>query len=73
MKAWLPPIQRAAAQKDARRMNRERYTLWNNEEGATSVEYALIASLIAGVIGLTVSAIGGTVLNMFTVAAAMFP
>lgn len=54
-------------------MNREQYTLWNNEDGATSIEYALIASLIAGVIGLTVSAIGGTVLNMFTIAAAMFP
>jgi len=54
-------------------MNRERYTLWTNEEGATTVEYALVASLIAGVIGLVVSAIGGTVLNMFTVAAALFP
>ena len=54
-------------------MNSERYTLWTNEEGATSVEYVLIASLIAGVIGLVVSAIGGQVLNMFTVAAGMFP
>jgi pilus assembly protein Flp/PilA len=54
-------------------MNRERYTLWKNEEGATAVEYALVASLIAGVIALTVSAIGGAVLNMFTLAAAMFP
>jgi len=51
----------------------EPYRLWKNEEGATAVEYALIASLIAGVIGLTVSAIGGTVLNIFTAAAAMFP
>ncbi len=54
-------------------MNKEQDTLRNNEDGATSIEYALIASLIAGVIGLTVSAIGGTVLNMFTIAAAMFP
>lgn len=54
-------------------MIRKRYRLWKKEEGATSVEYALIASLIAGVIGLTVSQIGGKVLNMFTVAAAMFP
>ena len=54
-------------------MDETRYRLWKNEEGATSVEYALIASLIAGVIGLVVSAIGGKVLNMFTVGAALFP
>ena len=54
-------------------MDGTRYRLWKNEEGATSVEYALIASLIAGVIGLAVSAIGGKVLNMFQAAVAMFP
>ena len=54
-------------------MDRERYRLWNNEEGATAVEYALIASLIAGVLDLTVSTIGQKVLKMFEDAAAMFP
>ena len=54
-------------------MDQKRHQLWNKEEGATSVEYALIASLIAGVIGLAVSVLGGQVLNIFTVAAAMFP
>ena len=54
-------------------MDENRYRLWSKEEGATSVEYALVASLIAGVIGLAVSVLGGQILNMFTVAAAMFP
>jgi Flp pilus assembly pilin Flp len=54
-------------------MDETRYRLWKNEEGATAVEYAIVAALIAGVIGLTVSVLGGVVLNMFTVAAAMFP
>ena len=54
-------------------MDGTRYRLWKNEEGATSVEYALVASLIAGVIGLAVSVLGGQVLNMFTTAVAMFP
>ena len=75
MKSWLPAAVWLAATnpKGYRRMDETRYRLWKNEEGATSVEYALIASLIAGVIGLVVSAIGGKVLNMFTVGAAMFP
>jgi len=54
-------------------MDRKRHRLWNEEKGATAVEYALVASLIAGVIGLAVSVLGGSVLNMFTLAAAMFP
>jgi len=75
MRLWLLAVPWSAAQpqNDARHINMEPYRLWKNEEGATAVEYALIASLIAGVIGLTVSAIGGTVLNIFTAAAAMFP
>ena len=54
-------------------MDGTRYRLWKNEEGATSVEYALMASLIAGVIGLAVSVLGGQVFNLFTTAVAMFP
>lgn len=54
-------------------MDQNRHSFWSKEEGATAVEYALIASLIAGVIGLAVSMLGGQVLNLFTAAAAMFP
>ena len=54
-------------------MDGKRSRFWNEEDGATAVEYALIASLIAGVIGLAVSVLGGQVLNMFTAGAAMFP
>jgi Flp pilus assembly pilin Flp len=54
-------------------MDGKQYRLWNKEEGATSVEYALIASLIAGVIGLSVSAIGSQLVSIFTAAVAMFP
>lgn len=54
-------------------MDETRYRLWKNEDGATAIEYAIVASLIAGVIGLTVSVLGGAVLNMFTAATAMFP
>jgi Flp pilus assembly pilin Flp len=55
------------------RMNRNRYRLLDKEDGATSIEYALIASLIAGVIGLIVSVIGGRLFTIFTAATAMFP
>ena len=54
-------------------MDGNRYGLWNKEEGATSVEYALVAAFIAGVIGLSVSVLGGQVLNLFTAIAAIFP
>ena len=54
-------------------MDRKRYRLWNKEEGATSVEYALIASSVAGVIALAVSVLGGLVLKMFQAAVGMFP
>ena len=75
MKSWLPAAVWLAATnpKGYRRMDETRYRLWKNEEGATSVEYAFMASLIAAVIGLTVSVIGGQVLSMFTTAVAMFP
>ncbi len=36
-----------------------------NEKGATAVEYAIVASLIAGVIGLAVSQLGITVGKLF--------
>lgn len=54
-------------------MDGKRDRLWNEDEGATAVEYALIASLIAGVIGAVVLTLGGLVLNMFSKAASMFP
>jgi Flp pilus assembly pilin Flp len=54
-------------------MNRNRYRWWKKEDGATSVEYALIAALITGVIALSVSTLGGQLLTIFTAAAAMFP
>jgi pilus assembly protein Flp/PilA len=54
-------------------MDKKRDRLWNDEKGATAVEYALIASLIAGVIGLSVSVIGNQLMTIFTAAAAMFP
>lgn len=36
-----------------------------DERGATAVEYALISSLIAGVIALTVGGLGAIVLGLF--------
>jgi len=54
-------------------MNRNQYRLWRQEDGATSIEYALIAALITGVIALTVFALGGQVRTLFTTATAMFP
>jgi Flp pilus assembly pilin Flp len=47
--------------------------LWKKEDGASSVEYALLAALITGVIAFTVSSLGGQVFTLFTAAAAMFP
>ena len=43
------------------------------EKGATAIEYALMASLIAGVIVATVGALGGNVSNLFTKMANAFP
>ena len=36
------------------------------EEGATAIEYALLASLIAGVLVVTITTLGGTVNTSFT-------
>lgn len=43
-------------------VTRDRLT---DERGATAVEYALISSLIAGVIALTVGGLGVIVLGLF--------
>jgi pilus assembly protein Flp/PilA len=58
---------------NGKHMNRNQYRLWRQEDGATSIEYALIAALITGVIALTVFALGGQVRTLFTTATAMFP
>lgn len=41
-------------------------------DGATSIEYAVIACGIAGVLVAVVNALGGTLTGMFTAAANMF-
>ena len=40
------------------------------EDGVTAIEYALIASLIAGVIITAVTSLGGNISSMFTALAA---
>lgn len=42
------------------------------DEGATAVEYAVLASLIAAVVAVTVSQLGQAILGLFNQAAAMF-
>ena len=41
-------------------------TFWTDEEGATAIEYGLLASLIAGVIVLAVTTLGTTLRGIFT-------
>ncbi len=41
-------------------------TLLKDETGATAVEYAILASLIAAFIAATVAVLGGQVSNMFS-------
>jgi len=49
-------------------------TFWADEDGATAIEYGLLASLIAVAIVGTVSALGGSLNGVFTrVAAALGP
>jgi pilus assembly protein Flp/PilA len=43
-----------------------------DQRGATSIEYAIIASGIAGAIIATVTILGGSVLTMWTSVAAIF-
>ena len=47
--------------------------LWRDEEGATAVEYALIASLIAAVIGAVVLVLGEEVAALFQTMASAWP
>ena len=46
--------------------------LAKNEEGATAPEYALLVGLITAVIAATVTTVGTTLNNLFTIASAMF-
>ncbi len=48
-------------------------SLLKDEEGATAIEYGLMASLIAGVIVATVGALGGNVSNLFITIRNAFP
>lgn len=41
------------------------YFLITSEDGATSVEYVIIASLIAAIIAVAVGVLGSNVLNLF--------
>ncbi|HUT12987.1 MAG TPA: Flp family type IVb pilin [Thermoguttaceae bacterium] len=41
-------------------------SFWRGEEGATAVEYGLLVALIAAVIVVTVSTLGGKVNTAFT-------
>ena len=41
-------------------------TFWADEEGATAIEYGLLASLIAGVIVVAVTTLGTTLQTIFT-------
>jgi len=44
-----------------------------DEEGATAIEYGLLAALIAGVIISTVTTVGSTVANLFTAVESKLP
>lgn len=54
-------------------VHQEQHRLWARQDGATSIEYALVAALITAVIALTVSALGGKTGSMFQTAASLFP
>lgn len=41
-------------------------TIWFDEKGATAIEYAMLASLIAAVIALAVAGTGTKVTDIFT-------
>lgn len=46
-------------------MKEQLIQFWNDEEGATAIEYGLIAGLIAVVIIAAVTAIGGSLEDIF--------
>jgi pilus assembly protein Flp/PilA len=54
-------------------MNNLNDKLVREERGATAIEYAIMASLIAGVVAATVSIIGGKLVPIYNAAVAMFP
>ena len=47
--------------------------LWSDDSAVTAIEYALIAALIAVAIAATVSALGGSVKDMFNTISSCFP
>ena len=50
----------------ARKLSRFTKVLWEDDAGATAIEYGLIAALIAVVIVATVTTIGNNLKNIFT-------
>ena len=46
-------------------MKQQLLKLWRDEDGATAIEYALIAGLIAVVLIVALGALGGKISNMF--------
>jgi pilus assembly protein Flp/PilA len=46
---------------------------YGDESGATSIEYAMIASGVGAVVAATVYLIGNSVKNMFTTLSGLFP
>lgn len=46
---------------------------WSDDDGATAVEYALIAVLVAAVIAGIVTTVGQQLIGLFTTASAGFP
>lgn len=47
-------------------MKQQLLQLWRDEDGATAIEYALIAGLIAAAIMVTVGLLGGRINTLFT-------
>lgn len=46
-------------------MKQQLLKLWRDEDGATAIEYALIAGLIAVVLIAALGALGGSISDMF--------
>ena len=54
-------------------MTRNLKKLWNDESGATAVEYGLLVALIAAVIVITVKTLGGKVDTGFSTVNSALP
>ena len=54
-------------------IRREVARLCGNESAATAVEYAMIASGVAGVLAVTVYTLGGGVNGLYTSISGLFP